>query len=245
MELPRLSDLRALLLDLDDTILDDRSGLPAAWSATVEFTCGQCERLEPEDLRAAIDGVTGWFWSDPERERRGRLDLLAARREIIGGALASLDVVDAELAGRAAHVYTRRREEGQRMATGAPEALTRLRRAFPYLALVTNGASGAQRAKLERFGLAEWFDHIQLEGEFGAGKPEPEAYRNVTRVLGVEAGACLMVGDDFRCDVVGALDAGMHAAWVDVEERGEPPGAAPGPFATVSSLAGLVDRLGC
>ncbi len=245
MELPRLPALRALLLDLDDTILDDRSSLLPAWSATVEFVCGRCDGRAPPDIPSEIANVTGWFWSDPERERRGRLDLLAARCEIIGGALERLDVVDAELVVGAAQVYTQRREAGQRMAPDAPEALARLRQAFPQIALVTNGAAGAQRAKLERFGLAEWFDHIQLEGEFGAGKPEPEVYHHVTRVLGVEPDACLMVGDNFRCDVVGALEAGMHAAWIDVEARGEPPGEAPRPFATVRSLAELSDRLGC
>jgi len=244
MTLPRLANLRALLLDLDDTILDDRSGLHAAWSATADFASERREGLSPEDLRAAISVVTEWFWSDPERERRGRLDLLAARREVIAGALARLDIVDADLAGRAACVYTRRREESECMMPGAGEALVRLRRALPHLALVTNGATRPQRAKIERFDLAGCFDHIQLEGEFGAGKPEPEVYRNVMRILGVDADACLMVGDNFRCDVVGALDAGMHAAWVDVVQSGEPPGAAPRPFATVASLAELADRLG-
>lgn len=243
MTLPALTKLRALLLDLDDTILDDRSGLHAAWSATADFTCRQHEGLSPEAFRAAISVVTEWFWSDPARERRGRLDLLAARRDIIRSALARMAVVDTDLAERAAHYYTRRREECQRMAAGAREALVRLRRAFPRLALVTNGATRPQRAKIERFDLAGWFDHIQLEGEFGAGKPEPEVYCNVMRVLGVDADACLMAGDNFRCDVVGALDVGMHAAWIDVEGRAEPPGAAPRPFATVSSLAELAERL--
>jgi putative hydrolase of the HAD superfamily len=245
MALPRVADLRALLLDLDDTIPDDRSGLLPAWNVTVEFTCGECGGLSPEDLRAAISSVTNWFWSDPARERRGRLDLVEARCEIIGAALARLGIGDADLARRAAHVYTRRRDAGQRLVPGVGEALARLRGAFAHFALVTNGASLPQRAKLERFDLVDWFDHIQVEGEFGAGKPEPEVYRSVTRVLGVDPDVSLMVGDNFVCDVLGALDAGLHAAWIDVDGCGESPRPAPRSFATLSSLAELADRLGC
>ena len=41
------------------------------------------------------------------------------------------------------------------------------------LAMITNGASATQRAKIERFHLAPYFDHILIEGELGFGKPEP------------------------------------------------------------------------
>ena len=53
-----------------------------------------------------------------------------------------------------------------------------------------------------------------------------------------------MVGDNFRCDVLGSLAVGMHAAWIDVDGRGEPPSAAPRAHATVGSLRELAGRLG-
>lgn len=244
MSLPPLANLGALLLDLDDTILDDRSGSRGAWQATVDFAVELRSELDAGALAAAIEAVGDWFWSDPERERRGRLDLLAARREIIAAALTRLDVEDGGLAARAAHRYTELREDSYRVAPGAREALERLRRALPRLALVTNGAAVPQRAKLERFGLSGFFDHIQVEGEFGPGKPEPAVYRHVAAALEVEPGACLMVGDNYRCDVLGALAVGMHAAWIDVAGGGEPPAPAPRPHGTLRSLVELADRLG-
>jgi putative hydrolase of the HAD superfamily len=243
--LPRLEDLQALLLDLDDTILDDRSGILSAWQATIEFAVAEHPDISSDGLAAAIEAVTRWFWSDPERERRGRLDLHAAHREIIGGAFARLAIVDPRLAERAAVHYAKKRESGYVMARGAAKALARLRVRVPKLGLVTNGAARPQRAKIERFSLSGVFDHIQVEGEFGSGKPEPEVYHHVAASLGVTPGACLMVGDNHRCDVVGALDAGLHAAWIDVDGRGAPPAPPPRPHATLSSLVELADRLGC
>ena len=245
MPLPALEELRALLLDLDDTILDDRSGILGSWSLAVEFAVRERPELEPETLGEAIAATTGWFWSDPERERRGRLDLHAAHREIIGGAFARLSVVDPRFVERVALRYAEARQRSYRMAPGAAKALARLRVRVPKLALVTNGASQPQRAKIERFSLTGVFDHIQVEGEYGPGKPDPEVYHHVADSLGAAPEECLMVGDNHRCDVVGALEAGMHAAWIDVDGRGEPPKPAPRPHATLRSLAELADRLGC
>jgi len=239
-----LDDVTALLLDLDDTILDDRSGILGAWRVVVPLVHEGRPELDPPQIHQAIEECTDWFWSDPEREREGRLDLHRARFEILSAVLEKLERPDAALAEAAAALYTEHRESGLRLAEGALEALGRLREMVPRLALVTNGAQIPQRAKIERFGLAPFFDHIQVEGEYGLGKPEPEVYRHVAARLGVAPEACLMVGDNFRADVLGALAVGMHAAWIDVEGRGEPPKPAPRPHATVTSLVDLARRLG-
>jgi putative hydrolase of the HAD superfamily len=188
--------------------------------------------------------VREWYWSDPERERRGRLDLPHARRDMIALALERIGRPDPALALAAAQRYTARREACYRLAAGAREALGRARRHFPGMALVTNGASAPQRAKIERFGLAVYFDHIQVEGELGLGKPEPGVYAHASSALGVRASECLFVGDNYRADVLGPLGAGMHAAWIDVEGTGRPPLPAPRPHASARSLLELVERLG-
>jgi putative hydrolase of the HAD superfamily len=241
--LPRLAASSALLLDLDDTILDDRSGLAGAWQAATELIASRHADLGRPALSAAIDDSTRWFWSDPERERRGRLDLLAARREIVARALAQVGCEDAETCELAARRFTEQRERAQRLADGALAALVRLRRRFPRMALVTNGAAAPQRAKIQRFGLAGYFDHIQIEGEFGLGKPEPRVFEHVLRMLGREPSECLMVGDNWHADVLGALALGLHAAWIDVAGQGQPPSPAPRAHARVRSLAELADRL--
>jgi putative hydrolase of the HAD superfamily len=244
MALPPLDQIDALLLDLDDTILDDRSGIREAWRSAGQMLWRAHPELAETAVAAAISDHTAWFWSDPERERIGRLDLPAARREILTGVLERLGCPDPPLAERAAWHYTELRQREQRLAEGALDSLGRLRRAVPRLALVTNGAAAPQRAKIARFELAGFFDHIQVEGEFGRGKPEPEVYRHVAERLGVAPVRCLMVGDNFRCDVLGALGVGMRAAWIDVEGLGRPREAgAAATFAIVGSLVEVAERL--
>ncbi len=57
------------------------------------------------------------------------------------------------------------------MFPDAHATLDRLKELGVKLALITNGAAEPQRAKVVRFALEHRFDHIQIEGEHGFGKP--------------------------------------------------------------------------
>jgi putative hydrolase of the HAD superfamily len=235
--------LRALLLDLDDTILDDRAGFEEAWEHVVDLLVEGQPGLERAAVREEADRVSVWWWSDPDRHRRGRLDLAAARGEILAEVLVRLGRPDPELARAAGRAHQALRDRHQRFLPGAAAALERLRARVPALALVTNGAADAQRAKVERFGLARHFDHIQIEGEFGAGKPEPAVFEHVLERLGVAAEDCLMAGDNFEADVLGAQTVGIDAVWMEVRRRAPPPPRAIRPYWTAGSLEELERRL--
>ncbi|MDJ0866031.1 MAG: HAD family hydrolase [Myxococcota bacterium] len=228
-------ELQALLLDLDDTVLDGQSGLERSWRRVCEGLVERVGGVDAEAMRALLRESSDWFWADDERHRRGRLDMFEARRAIVTRALAALGHDDPELVYDATRYYCALRESDLAPFDGALEALARLRRRVPALGLVTNGASDAQRAKIDRFALAGFFDVIVVEGEFGAGKPERAVFEHATRALDAAPEASCMVGDNYRCDVLGALHAGLHAAWI--EPRGRPaPEPAPRPHPTVRSL---------
>ncbi len=240
--LPDGSRIRAVLLDLDDTLLDNRSGVAGAWDHISAMLAAD-HPFSVEDARTEIDRVTDWFWDDPERHRTGRLDLLAARRVILGRVLDTLGVEDPALVERAAWEYGEHRFANLRLEDEALDVLSEVRRRVGRVGLVTNGASDAQRRKLERFSLERHFDHVQIEGELGVGKPESEAYAHALRCVEARPDETLMVGDSFEADVLGALGAGLHAAWIDAHGRGRPPGEAPRAFHTLASIGDLLALL--
>ena len=90
------------------------------------------------------------------------------------------------------------------------------------LALVTNGPSATQRAKIERFALAPFFQHIQIEGELGFGKPEDQAYLHAMETLGVRPDQTWMIGDNLEWEVAAPQRLGIHAIWFDGFSRGLP-----------------------
>ncbi|HKE12633.1 MAG TPA: HAD family hydrolase [Myxococcota bacterium] len=234
-----MTALRALCLDLDDTILDEQSSTEEGWRRAAEQWAEACPQLSCEAGLAELALARRWYWEDAARERRGRLDLHAARLEIMGRALARRGPAMPGLALALARELTRFREERQRLVPGARELLGRLRRKVSRMALVTNGASAPQRGKIERFALAEFFDHIQIEGEFGSGKPDRRVYEHVLGRLGAAPEESMMVGDNFICDVAGPLALGMRAAWVHSPGAGPSPDTAERPYLTLGSILEL------
>ena len=101
-----------------------------------------------------------------------------------------------------------------RVAPGLEGCLRVLRDAGVKLGIVCDvglTSSPTLRARLEGFGLLEWFDAWSFSDETGSFKPAPEAFRRALDGLGAEAADAAHVGDNARTDVVGAKALGMIA----------------------------------
>ncbi|HET9950613.1 MAG TPA: HAD family hydrolase [Candidatus Eisenbacteria bacterium] len=226
----------ALLLDLDDTILDDSGSTDLYWRGAIDAHRAELGAIEPETLHAAIVRARRWFWGDPERHRTGRLDLGAARAEVARLALAELGIGagggagagdgDGDgaptLAASIARDYAARKEASIAPLEGAIETVRWFRESGCRMALLTNGSAAAQTAKIERFGLAAYFDVVLIEGAVGYGKPDPRIYDLALERLDAAPDAAWMVGDNLDWDVAGPQRAGIRAVWVDRRGTGLP-----------------------
>jgi putative hydrolase of the HAD superfamily len=137
--------------------------------------------------------------------------------------------------------FSEYREEQMHLFPDAHAVIDALKRKGVLLALVTNGAADAQRAKIERFELAHRFDHIQIEGEHGFGKPEERAYLHAMQALGVEPHETWMVGDHLEWEVAAPQRLGIFAIWHDALGRGLPAGSPVKPDRIIRSLSELLD----
>ncbi len=230
---------RALLLDLDDTILDDSGSVNDSWR---DACVGHADRLAPLDAATVLEAIrtmSKWFWDDPDRHREGRLQLEAARREVVRLALADLGIEDAELAACIGDAYSHRRDIGMAPLPEAIDTVRWLRDSGRRLALLTNGAAVAQRKKISRFELVDLFDAILVEGELGFGKPDERVYRRALNALGVEPADAWMVGDHLEFDVGAPQRLGMSGVWIDARGRGLPEHTTVKPNHIVRSLGEL------
>jgi putative hydrolase of the HAD superfamily len=231
--------VRALLLDLDDTLLDYSSGVDAHWEAAV-VACAPTG-VDRTRLLSALGETRRWFWEDPERHRRERVNMLAAWQHIVEFALQRLGVEADGLAPAIARDFAARRRDAMRLFPDTVESLEAFRRRGVPLALVTNGDAAQQRDKIERHGLARFFDVILIEGEFGLGKPEASVYRHVLGALGAPPDDAWMAGDHLEFDVDAPQRLGLYGVWIDREGHGLPAGSSVRPHRIVRSLRELVD----
>ena len=235
MDLPK-----AILVDLDDTILDSDSNADEVWFQVCREFASSLGSVTAEVLHAAVMDSRDWLWGDPERARRGRLDLWQARRDILTRALAHLKAPNSSIVDGMADRYATIRDEKLKPFPGAIDTLRRLKEQGRRLGLLTNGSSESQRGKIDKHGLAEFFDHIQIEGEFGIGKPDERAFRNALDALGVSPAAAWMIGDNLDFDIHAAQQLGIYAVWVDLHGNGLPEGTAVRPDRIVRSISELI-----
>jgi putative hydrolase of the HAD superfamily len=236
---------KAILFDLDDTLISAYNRPDRAWlSIAHEFTV-ELHPNDPVEVAAAINLAADYFWADAERHRVGRLQLVDARATIIADAFEALaragrtppgELVAQRLAAR----YDALREQQMHLFDDAHHVVDTFRAKGVRLALITNGAALPQRAKVERFELTHRFHHIQIEGEHGFGKPEERAYRHALSALGVAARDTWMVGDNLEWEVIAPKRLGIHAIWHDLAGEGVPEGSLARPDRVIRSLAELL-----
>ena len=230
---------RAILIDLDDTILDFGSSVEPTWRAVCDEAARQAEGLDSQGLFEAVSRTRDWYWSDTERHREGRMNLRDATRDIVHQALTGLGVDLPVLAQDIAESYRALREAHTRPFPEAIGSLVRLRGLGIRLGLTTNGAGPGQRAKLDRFGLPRLFDNVLIEGEFGVGKPDRRVYLSSMEALGSRPGETWCVGDNLEWEVEAPQRLGIHGVWVDSAGKGLPPGAGVTPDRVIRSLEEL------
>jgi len=97
---------------------------------------------------------------------------------------------------------------------GAIELLAWCRDAGLRSAIITNGSSRMQRAKLQLLDLESRVDAILISEEEGVAKPMPEIFLRAASRLGVDPCLCAFVGDHPLNDVKGARDVGMVDIWL-------------------------------
>ena len=216
---------RALFIDLDDTLLSAYGNRRDDWTVILSDHAAQLDGIRPEAACEAILQAAEDFWADAAQHRVWRQNLLQARRRVAELGLERLGLADAAAVGATVgDALSEHQHRNMYLFPGVAEALRAFRAHGVGLALVTNGAADMQRAKIDRFGLEPLFDHVQIEGEFGAGKPEPAVYEHLLAVFAVAPADAWMVGDNLEWEVAAPQRHGIRGIWCDAWRRGLPAG---------------------
>src|SRR3989442_15024219 len=119
--------VKALLFDLDDTLLDYSGDVVRSWAEACSTCCAPVG-IDADALVPAIGDTRRWFWDDPERHRRERVNMLGAWQHIVEFALERLGQTATGLAERLARDYAARRRGRVRPFPDAPPRPAGVRR---------------------------------------------------------------------------------------------------------------------
>ncbi|WP_438445765.1 HAD family hydrolase [Gorillibacterium sp. sgz5001074] len=233
--------LKAVLFDLDDTLLWDERSVEEAFLATCLAAQNKYPEIDPAALEASVRkearalyesyetfpftkmiGINPFeaFWahfSEGEHEMFRKLEKQSPgyRIEAWTRGLAGIGIGDAELGKQLAELFPAERRKRPLTYEQTFRVLDELKGKVKLL-LLTNGAPDLQKEKLAGVPALEgYFDYIVISGNFGEGKPAPSIFRHAVELLGIEPSEGLMVGDKLTTDILGSNGIGMPNVWIN------------------------------
>lgn len=210
--------LKAIFLDLDETLCDTRKATDLAKAQLARTVRAQF----------AVDGVlfadryeTGFYrrWSDTQRARY--LPIIKQRGEDAFRVQLMIDLL-AELgsgevsqatAQELQHQFDRDRLAAFDFFPGIEAFLAEARQLFTTV-VITNGPVFSQIPKIEAVNLTAHVDHIIIGGQEPEEKPARSIFEKALKLADCEAHEAIHVGDSLAADIAGAHGSCITSVWV-------------------------------
>lgn len=232
---------KAILFDLDDTIVSYGGTSDAAWEkVTALFVEKNNIHFDINALLKSINTTRKWYWKEPERHKVGRMDLKKARRDIVKMSFEVLNYYNDEKAYELADNYSKVRED---LICLFPDSITTLdimKSIGIRMVLITNGTSEKQRGKINKFCLTGYFERCFIEEEVGFGKPDIRIFQLALDELKLKAKDVWMVGDNLVWDIEAPQKIGIYSIWNDYKKSGLPNNSQITPDRIVHSISELL-----
>lgn len=202
----------ALLLDVDDTIIDTRTAMVAAAKAAVA-------QLWPQAGAQVHMAAAVHFHVDPRgffgRFTRGEMSFSQMRAARVADlldffSLAGIDDVNRRFEDAYAPAFS----ANVRLFDDVAPLLEAARAAGVPVGLLTNSSSQYTQQKLAITGLGGAFAVVATRDTLGFGKPDPRAFLHACRLVGSAPHQTIYVGDHLEIDALAAQDAGLRAVWL-------------------------------
>ncbi|MBD2847972.1 HAD family hydrolase [Paenibacillus sp. IB182496] len=231
---------KAVLFDLDDTLLWDERSVKEAFEATCRAAADETG-VDPEELEQSVRteartlyesyetfpftkmiGINPFeaLWADFREGKQEQFQTLRAlapvyRKNAWTRGLKALGVKKPELGERLAELFPAERRKRAFVYDDTFRVLDRLKGRYRLL-LLTNGSPDLQQEKLDGVPeLVPYFECVVISGNFGKGKPDSSIFRHCLERLEVKPEEAVMVGDKLTTDIIGSLGVGMTAVWLN------------------------------
>lgn len=124
---------------------------------------------------------------------------------------------DSQLAKMTAITFRTLSRQKLKTYEGVIDTLKALRAGGKGVYLLSNAQSDFTRPELDMLGLTPCFDGILISSEEGYKKPSPIFYQRLLDKFQLDPKTCLMVGNDERSDIAGAITVGMDSLYIHTE----------------------------
>jgi FMN hydrolase / 5-amino-6-(5-phospho-D-ribitylamino)uracil phosphatase len=202
-----LNQINVIAFDLDDTLWPCMPTIRRAEETLYQWLAQYYPRItdgfDTEEIVAYRREFTA-------RDQRYAIDMTGMRRDFLHHLGEMHDYDGKRVAQDGFEVFFEARQQVEFYEDVLP-CLRRLKRRF-RLGTISNG-----NASVEHVGLGELIEHAVSASDLMVAKPDPLIYRHLAQRFDVRPEEILYVGDHPHYDVIGSIDAGYQAVWINRE----------------------------
>ncbi len=231
--------IKAILFDLDDTLLWDEKSVKVAFQNTCYYAQEKTEvdpDLLEEHVRTAakhlysnyetfeftkmiginpFEGLWGDFNDNHEQFQKLKEIAPTYRNHAWITGLQRLGIDNQSLGEELAERFRTERKANPFVYEEIFAVLDQLYKSYTLI-LITNGSPELQNNKLQITPqITPYFKHIVISGAFGKGKPDPSIFSHALSTAGIKPHEAIMVGDNLLTDILGANRSGIRSVWVN------------------------------
>ena len=234
--------IKALLFDLDDTLLIEQNSAKLAFLSTCTLVKKKYNvsvdvfydviRSESRKIWyksparsycvkigiSSWEGLWGSFKSVKEEAKVLSQWIDDYRMHSWNQSLIEVGIENPQFAGELSQHF---QKERRKLHTVYPDVISNLelfRKSF-NLGLITNGAPGVQNEKLDKSNLRSFFDVIVISGELMTKKPESIIFKEALKRLGTKPSEVLMIGNSLNSDIQGGNIARITTVWLNRDKK--------------------------
>lgn len=227
-----------VFFDLDHTLWDFETNSRATLNDLYhELNLGEQSGADFNQFHATYHHYNEIYW---DRFRKGHINREELRWRRMWRTLVEFKLTDEPLSKLMSERYLEILPTKTNLFPYCIEILDYLTQKGYPIHLITNGFEKTQHMKIRNSGIDHYFQEMITSEQAGIMKPHAAIFEYALKTTGAKATESIMIGDTLEVDILGALNAGIDAAYVHAEV---PEGSKVKPTYILKDLGELKDIL--
>lgn len=204
-----------ILFDLDHTLWDfEKNSEETLYTLYEQFELAKYGKFTCDSFYRKYRFVNVRLW---DLYNKGKIDQQELRRSRFVKTLTGLGLEEHEVPEGISEAYTSLCPTKKAVFPHTYEVLEYLQPKYG-LHIITNGFKEVQQVKMSSAMLHDYFKEVVTSECCGYKKPDQRMFRHLLDRIDVNPEQCLMIGDNFECDIEGARNAGIDQVYFNPEK---------------------------
>jgi putative hydrolase of the HAD superfamily len=204
-----------VLFDLDHTLWDfEKNSEETLYTLYDEYGLGSHNKFDINSFYKKYKFVNNRLW---DLYNKGKITQQELREQRFLKTLTGLGLKEHEVPVGLSEAYTNLCPTKTAVFPFTYEVLQYLGAKY-HLHIITNGFKEIQHVKMTASNLHGYFKEIVTSECCGYKKPDKRMFEHALGRINVDASECIMIGDNFECDIEGARAAGIDQVFFNPEK---------------------------